>query len=60
MHLRSRPANQIAICIESAKKASFVTPEVRFHPLKGIDGHEEGIFDRGVITPKPYSLTAPV
>jgi hypothetical protein len=60
MHLRSRPANQIAICIESTEKASFVAPEMRFHPLKSIDGDKEGILDRGVITPKSYSLTGPV
>jgi hypothetical protein len=60
MHLRGRLANQIAICIERTEKAFFVTPEMRFHPLKRIDGDKERIFDRGVIPPKTYSLPGSV
>jgi hypothetical protein len=45
MHLRGRLANQVAICIERTEKAFFVTPEMRFHPLKSIDGDKEGIFN---------------
>jgi len=56
MHGRGRLENQIAICIERSEKAFFVMPEMRFHPLKSIDGDKEGIFDRGVVSPKTYSL----
>src|SRR5260370_8898317 len=60
MHLRSRLENQITIGIERAEKAFFVTAEVRFHPLKRIDGDKEGIFDRGFISPKSHSLPGSV
>src|SRR6185369_2477578 len=52
MHLRGRLANQVAICIERTEKALFVKPEVRFHPLKSVDGDKEGIFNRSVIFPR--------
>jgi hypothetical protein len=60
VHLRGRPANQIAIGIERTEKALFVVPELRFHPLKRIDGDKEGIFNRGVISPKSYGLPGSV
>jgi hypothetical protein len=54
VYRRGRLENQIAMCIERAEKPFFVAPETRFHPLKRIDGDKEGIFDRGVISPKAY------
>src|SRR5579872_6064230 len=60
MHLGGRPANQIAIRIECAKKAFFVTLETRFYPLKRVDRDKERIFDRGVVSPKMHSLPGSV
>src|ERR1700747_1442715 len=60
MYLCSRPENQIAACIKRTQKAFFVTPQMRFHPLKGVDGDKERIFDRGVISPKTDSLPGSV
>ncbi len=54
MHRCGRLANQIAILIECTEKAFFVRPEMRFHPLESIDGDKKGIFNRGIISPKPY------
>src|SRR5579872_7588355 len=60
MHLGGRPANQIAMRIECAKKAFFVTLETRFYPLKSIDRDKERIFDRCLVSPKTYSLPGSV
>jgi len=60
VHLRGRLANQITIGIERTEKALFVTPETRLHPLKRSDGDKEGIFNRGVISPKTHGLPGTV
>lgn len=46
MHLRGRPANQIAMRIECSKKAFFVTLETRLYPLESVDRDKERIFNR--------------
>jgi hypothetical protein len=56
MHRRGRLANQITVCVERSEKAFFVSPKMRRHPLKRADGDKEGIFDRGVISPKAHGL----
>jgi hypothetical protein len=57
MHRGSRLKDQIAMRIEGAQKAFFVTHETRFHPFKSIARDEEGIFDRGVIASEAYCPT---
>src|ERR1700730_237621 len=48
------------MCIERTEKALFVTPEIWVHPQQSTDGDKEGIFDRGVISPKTNSLSGSV
>src|ERR1700748_901454 len=52
IHPRGGLANQIAIDIECTEKACFVTRQMRIYPDKSIDGDKEGVFDRGVVSPK--------
>ena len=59
-NVRSRAENQLAMRIEGTEKAFFVMPETRLHLFKGIDGDEERIFDRGVISPKAYRLSGSI
>jgi hypothetical protein len=59
-NVRSRAENQIAMGIEGTEKAFFVTPETRLHLFKRSNGDEEGIFDRGVISPKAYRLSGSI
>jgi hypothetical protein len=56
MHRRGRLANQITVCIERSEKALFVSPKMRRYPFKRADGDKEGIFHRGVISPKTHGL----
>ena len=56
MDHRRRPENQIAVCVERTEKACLVKPEMRLNSLESTDRDKEGIFDRGVISPKTDCL----